>query len=385
MRRHIRAGTGVRGRVVGARPDAPQGSRVHHERMGYGSGRRQATTLFIAIVLAPGAAGCAGSHPDKAGGSASPKPVVLALATHDDDYAYGTFADAVERVSKGSMRIRVVNNWRDSDADYERAIVSDVRAGKVPLGIVGVRVWDTLGVPSFRALVAPFLIDSIDLEGRALASGFAPRALAAVSRHGVVGVALLPGLLRRPFGITRALVRPRDYRGATIGVRPSGVASTTVAALGGVARNNPPGDLSMLDGMEVDLLVISTDTLDRRSRPLTGNVVLWPKAQTIVMNRAAYARLTPGQREILRRAARAARSAELARDAHDERYLRSLLCTAGTLPVATATPSDLAALRAKVAPVYRALERDSFTKVWMRQIRRMRATSTAHPQSVRCH
>jgi TRAP-type C4-dicarboxylate transport system substrate-binding protein len=341
--------------------------------------------LFVAIILAPSAAGCAGSHLDKAGGSAPTKPVVLALATHDDDYAYGKFADAVARVSNGSMRIRVVNNWRDSDADYERGIVSDVRSGKVPLGIVGVRVWDTLGVPSFQALVAPFLIDSLDLEGRALASRFAPRALEAVSRQGVVGVALLPGLLRRPFGITRALVQPRDYRGAIIGVRRSGVASETIAALGGVARNNPPSDLSMLDGMEVDLLVISTDTMDRRSRPLTGNVVFWPKAQTIVMNRAAFARLTPGQREILRRAARAARSAELKRDAHDERYLSSLLCSAGTLPVATATPTDLAALRATVAPVYRALERHLFTKAWMRQIRRMRATSTAHPQSVRCH
>jgi TRAP-type C4-dicarboxylate transport system substrate-binding protein len=385
MRRHIRAATGFGARVVGARPDAPRCLRVHHECMWYGSGRRQATTLFIAVVLVTAAAGCAGSHSDKAGGSASPKPVVLALATHDDDYAYGTFAAAVERVSNGSMRIRVVNNWRDSDADYEKAIVSDVRAGKVPLGIVGVRVWDTLGVPSFRALVAPFLIDSLGLEGRALASGFAPRALEAVSRRGVIGVALLPGLLRRPFGITRALVRPRDYRGATIGVRRSGVASETIAALGGVARINAPSDLSGLDGMEIDLLVISTDTIDRRSRPLTGNVVLWPKAQTIVMNRGAYARLTPGQREILRRAARAARSAELERDAHDERYLRSLLCTAGTLPVATATASDLAALRAKVAPVYRALERDPFTKAWMRQIARMRATSAARPASVQCH
>lgn len=384
MRRHIRAATGDRGRVVGARPDAAAGLRVHHGHMGYGSGQRKAMS-FVAIVLTPAAAGCAGSHVDKAGGSAPVKPVVLALATHDDDYAYGTFADAVARLSDGSMRIRVVNNWRDNDADYERGIVNDVRSGRVPLGIVGVRVWDTLGVPSFRALVAPFLIDSLELEGRALASGFAPRALEAVSRQGVVGVALLPGLLRRPFGITRALVRPRDYRGATIGVRRSDVASETIAALGGVATSRAASDPSGLDGMELDLLVISRDTLDTRAHPLTGNVVLWPKAQTIVMNRVAFGRLTPSQREILRRAARAARSAELGRDAHDERYLSSLLCSAGTLPIANATPTDLAALHAKVTPVYRALERDSFTKAWMRQIRRMRATSTAHPQSVRCH
>ena len=309
---------------------------------------------------------------------------MLALATHDDDYAYGTFAAAVGRLSGGSMRIRVANSWRETDADYERGIVTDVRSGRVPLGIVGVRVWDTLGVPSFRALVAPFLIDNLDLEGRALEGEFAPRALATVSRQGVVGIALLPGLLRRPFGITRPLVQPLDYRGATIGIRPGGVARETIAALGGVARANAPGDLSGLDGMEVDLLVISQDVLDRRSRPLTGNVVLWPKAQTIVMNRAAFARLTSDQREILHRAARAALSAELERDSHDERYLGSVLCSAGTIRVATGTASDMAALRASVAPVYRALERDSFTKAWIRQITRMRANDATRPESVRC-
>jgi TRAP-type C4-dicarboxylate transport system substrate-binding protein len=340
--------------------------------------------LLATVVLGVTAAGCAGSHVDKAGGSAPEKPLVLALATHDDDYAFGTFAAAVARLSGGSMRIKVVNSWRDTDADYERGIVSDVRSGRVPLGIVGVRVWDTLGLPNFRALVAPFLIDSVDLEGRALESEFAPRALATVSRQGVVGIALLPGLLRRPFGITRRLVRPLDYRGATIGIRPGSVAAETVAALGGVARVNAPGDLAGLDGAELDLLVIAHDMLDRRSRPLTGNVVLWPKPQTIVMNRPAFARLTSDQQEILHRAARAALSAELERDSHDERYLGSLLCSAGTIPFATATASDMSALRASVAPVYRALEGDSFTKGWITQITRMRAKDATRPESVRC-
>jgi hypothetical protein len=69
-------------------------------------------------------------------------------------YAYATFAAAVRRLSGGSLRIVVVNGWRDHQVDYEQGTIGDVRAGRTQLAIVGVRVWDRLGVNSFRALVA---------------------------------------------------------------------------------------------------------------------------------------------------------------------------------------------------------------------------------------
>jgi TRAP-type C4-dicarboxylate transport system substrate-binding protein len=343
----------------------------------------RAAAAFCATLVFTGAAlGCSHARVDKAGGTAPVKPLVLTLATHDEDYAYGSFAAAVARLSGGSMRVKIATNWRGSDIQYERGIVRDVRRGRVPLGIVGVRVWDTLGVPSFQALVAPFLIESVDIEGRALRSGLGRRALGAVSRRGVVGIALLPGLLRRPFGITRPLVRPRDYRSATIGIRPGGVAKATFAVLGGIARGNTPSDPSGLDGAELDLLTITSDVWDSRGRALTGNVVFWPKAQTIVMNRAAFDRLTSEQREILRRAGRDAFEPELRRDRRDERYEPSLLCS--TVSVVTATPAERAALRRSVERVYRGLERDPFTKKWITQIEQMRAQASARVDSVRC-
>ena len=72
---------------------------------------------LTAAALVAVAVGCSGSSGDKAGGS---KQLVLTLATHDDDYAHLSFAAAVSRISGGSMRIRVVNRWRDSEPDYER-------------------------------------------------------------------------------------------------------------------------------------------------------------------------------------------------------------------------------------------------------------------------
>src|SRR5262249_60913512 len=115
------------------------------------------TVLLMSVFVA---AGCGGSRIDKAGGSAS-QPHVLTLAAHsDDEEAYAPYVAAVKRLSGGTIRINVLQNWRATndrrEIDYERGIVADVRAGKADLGIVGSRVWDTLGVTSFQALVAPF-------------------------------------------------------------------------------------------------------------------------------------------------------------------------------------------------------------------------------------
>ena len=101
--------------------------------------------LIAAVALVAVATACSGSGSDKAGGESEGEPVVLTLATHDPLYAYGMFAAAVERLSGGSIRIQIANWWRDGEADYERGIIGDLRDGRAPMAMVGVRVWDTLG------------------------------------------------------------------------------------------------------------------------------------------------------------------------------------------------------------------------------------------------
>jgi TRAP-type C4-dicarboxylate transport system substrate-binding protein len=340
------------------------------------------SALGLAAVLAFAAAGCGGSV-DKSGGRVA-KPVVLTLAAHDDDEGYGTFAAAVKRLSGGAIRIRVAENWRVTgdrrELDYERGIIDDVRSGKVAMGIFGVRVWDTLGVRSFQALVAPFLVDSLALEGRALRSPLAPRALAAVGRAGVVGIALLPGRLRRPFGITRLLVAPMDYRGAKVALRLGSVAEETFRALGARPAPEVPVDFTGFDGAEVDPLTITENGWDHDARGLTANVAFWPKPQTIVMNRRAFDSLTPVQRAILTEAGREALAPELARIARDERLGISILCGDRGFRLATATPAEVAALRRAVRPVYDRIERSLFARRWIAEIERERT----QPDVVRC-
>jgi TRAP-type C4-dicarboxylate transport system substrate-binding protein len=342
----------------------------------------------MSVVLAAATTGCVGGHLDKAGGSRPARPQTLTLATHDDEEAYGTFAEAVARLSGGSLRIRVAGNWRvfgdRREIDFERGIVADVRSGKVALGIVGARVWDTLGIEGFQALVAPLLIDSIALEGRAIESPYAARALAEIDRSGVIGIALLPGRLRRPLGITRRLLGPDDYRGATLGVRPGRVAEMTFAALGATPRANVPGSLAGLDGEDQDPLTVTENGYDESSRALTGNVVLWPKAQTVIMNRSAYDRLTDEQRQVLRAAGREAIAPELARTVRDELEGVSSICSYGAMPLVDARPSDLAALRRAVQPVYDQLDESQLTRAWIASIERERTAAHAAPDVIRC-
>jgi TRAP-type C4-dicarboxylate transport system substrate-binding protein len=342
---------------------------------------RYAHTTFLAgAALLVAAAGCAGSGATKAGGGAEGKPLVLQLETEDDLSVSGApeFAKAVERLSGGSMRIAFVQAGRGAQVDFERGVIEDVREGRAQLGIVGVRVWDTLGATSFQALVAPFLVDSQELQRRVLESPLAVRMLDGVEAAGVVGVAVLPGPLRRPFGVSRALAGPEDYRGATIGIRPGGVAQAAFRALGAAPKGYVPGALAGFDGAELDATTIAYNDLERRT--LTANVVLWPKPYSIVMNRTASAALTPAQRELLRRAGREAAVPELRQVERAEATSLSEMCRRGRPSFVTASASELAALRSAVRPVYRRLERDALTKELIAAIAELRAEEPAAPK-----
>ena len=328
---------------------------------------RRRSALLAATALVAVAAGCAAPGGDKAGGSK--ESVVLTLESEDDLQQSGApeFAEAVDRLSGGAMRIEFIQAGRGKQVSFEQGVVEDVRAGKAELGIVAVRVWDTLGVTSFRALLAPFLVDSYALERGVLESRLVERMLGELEQAGVVGVALLPGPLRRPFGITRALVGSDDYKGTTIGIRPGGVAEATFRALGATGLGYAPGVLKGLDGAELDPTTIVYNGYDRRA--LTANVVLWPKPYSIIMGREAFVALTPAQRAILGRAGREAIAPELRQIERDEAAAVSEMCRRGGPFLVTASSAELAALRRTVQPVYHELERDSETREHIAEIR----------------
>lgn len=308
---------------------------------------------------------------DKAGGDDERKPVVLIMGNHDyleTDPIASAFVSAVKRLSDGSLKLDVREGWRYYDVDSERGTIDDVAHRDIDLALVGARAWDRVGVTSFRALVAPFLIDSFAYEQRVLESPVVDRMLEGVEPRGLVGLGVLPGGLRRPLGISRPLVRPADYVNAAMAVRPGGVATATFRALGGSSSGFRPKQLPMYDGSELDVTTILNNRYDAHARALTANVVLWPRATTIVMNRKAYEALTTDQQQLLQDAARAAVAPAIETLRSEEADSLTSLCEIGHLRLVNASPADRAALRRAVQPVYDKLARDPLTRELLGEI-----------------
>jgi len=341
-------------------------------------------TWILGVLAATGfvLGGClGGDDSDKAGGEQQPDAVVLTLANGDPDTTdLDEFAREVTRQSEGSVRIELKNGWRGGRVNYEPRTIDDVRDGKVDLAKVSARAFDLAGVDSFQPLVAPFAVDSYALERKVLGSPLAARMLRGVEKIDLVGVALLPGDLRKPLGLSRALLGISDYRGATIGTRASQLGGRTFRALGASPEYyEPGGDVSSFDGTETGLTGVEGDRLDGPARTLAANVTLWPRALAIVMNRDAYDALSDDQRAALRAAGRAALDPAIEDIAGRDKEALGILCNRGEVAIRSLSESQLDALRAAVGPLSRDLKRDHETRDTVREIAAMGTEVEAEP------
>jgi hypothetical protein len=198
--------------------------------------------------------------------------------------------------------------------------------------------------------------------------------LAGVEQAGVAPITLLPGALRRPLGVSRPLIAAADYRGATIGIRPSELSSQTFEALGAkTVGHHFSDDLASFDGIETQSISIAFTDADVSARTFASNVVLWPRVLAVVMNGDAYAALSEDQRDALSAAGEAALDPSLQDIQGREDEAFGLLCNRGELAVRSANPAQLESLQAATASVTRALERDPATADALAQIAAMRA------------
>jgi TRAP-type C4-dicarboxylate transport system substrate-binding protein len=334
---------------------------------------RSVENVAVVALLAVVAAACSGSGGDKAGGSAAQrKSLVLTLEQPDPTFAGNAFAAAVAKRSGGSIRIDVSSEVHRERVDFEGGVVEAVRAHRSDLAVVGARVWDTLGVTSFQPLLAPFLVDNLELERRVLESPLAPRMLADVERSGVVGVALLPGPLRMPFGFVRPLVTRDDYRGFRMGAYPGHLEAATLRSLGATIRNYLSLDGASREGAILNYWAI-TGGVGYHGKTFVTNVVFWPRPETVVMNRGAFQSLTPTQQTILRDAGRQAVSSRLAEVRHLEQDALASICERKLAALVTAPAAEVAALDGAVQPVYAKLERNARTRELLAEIRALRA------------
>jgi TRAP-type transport system periplasmic protein len=325
--------------------------------------------LIVALILL--LAGCGG---DKAGGSGG--TVTLRIGTDDtpgrpSGRIITEFARQARELSGG--RIRIVAVFKAAGRprpEWDQRVARMVTGGRLDMGVIPARAWDTEGVTSLRALHAPFLVTSEPQLDRISRDPVAGELLAGLDRAGVVGLALVPEGLRHPFGFRQPLLARGDYAGQTIRTPRSDVAYLLMRAFGA-----QPGDLTetqfrrgsadgTVAGAESSFALALSSM---RTATATANVTLYPKADTIVVNRKAWDALSDEQRDTLRTAAERARDHAIESNVPEAVGARRYCEQGGR--VVHAAQADVSGLRDAASFVYRRLELDVRTKALIGRLR----------------
>jgi TRAP-type C4-dicarboxylate transport system substrate-binding protein len=287
------------------------------------------------------------------------------------------FTDEVERLSGGTIEIEVKDNWRGGV--LESVTIEDVRAGEVDMAWVGARAFD-----DFRALLAPLLVDSYDLEEKVFAAGIPARMMGGFDELGLVSIAVLPGPMRKMLGVDHPFVKPSDFEGQVVGSDATPLAEATMRALGATPEPAVPSQaLDGLDGLQNHLASIQGNGYYEVAEFVTANLNLWPRPLMIFIGTEAFDALTPSQQGVLRTAGQNTIPSALEASRAEDAEAGPSLCGAG-MTVVEASESDLAEVRATLEPVYAELERDPQTKAFIDEIRALKDDVAEPAESFTC-
>lgn len=342
--------------------------------------RLAATALVAATVLC----GCAGalSAGDKAGGS-RPGHVVLRFpvtgSNVNDAPPVAYFLRRIAELSHGDIQIKLVNEFGGYGPAAEVQTVGAVASGTFDLASVGSRVFDSMGVPSFRALSAPMLIDSTQLEEAVLSSVIPDRMLAGLRRLNVTGVGVLGDALRLPISVRHPLLSPGQWQHVSFGTYRSSIQEQAIRALGAKpveafgALRLQYLEVGTIQAFELDVRRYVRNGLVGSAPYVVANLVLWPQIDVLFANPAWLASLTTQQRAWIRQAAEDARRRSIALASTTKANLRGACAMGATF--ASATPADLSALRRAVASVYQQIEQDPQTKAFVHGIETLKRST----------
>jgi TRAP-type transport system periplasmic protein len=347
----------------------------------------RAALLIAAVAVALVTNACDSSESDRVGGEKPAEPptgraTTLTLANvNSEPEVLAVFAEKVDELSRGTLRIRFENNWgQGRRGNAEVNLIHDVQAGKADLGWAGSRAFDLVGDRAFGPLHAPMMIDSYALELKALQDEEVVHPmLQSLDRLGLRDVGVLPGPLRRPLGVRR-LAAPQDWSGMRIGHAGGEQIDASLRALGAQPRIIvSSGEFAGFDGVESHITSIAGNQYHHEAPYLTGNVVLWPRPLVLFAGDG----VTRAQLRVLQEAAQAAAPGVLdeLRRSDDERL--AVICRQD-LKLSFASGRALTRLRQAFRPVYASLERDAATGATLARIERI-ASSLGEPvEAVSC-
>jgi TRAP-type C4-dicarboxylate transport system substrate-binding protein len=342
-------------------------------------------------------AACGDSEGTKAGGASS--PVTLRLATPDPAGAPSQnqiehFAEEVESRSGGRLHIEPTYDAAFNDQgggnlpDWDQVTGRRVVSGELEMGLIPARAWDTEGVTSLQALHAPFLVDSEALMTAVVSGEMADDLLSGLDAVGLTGLALFPEGLRHLFffGEHPSL---EDLAGKAVRAPTSATTTALFQALGASTDDFATTDAStnayatgVADGSIVAAdASFSYYVLPQRATAV-GNVTLYPKVNSLVINMDAFDELDDEQRQVLGDAADATLGWVVGSLPSETSEAADYCAQGGS--VINAPDADVDRLVAKGKAVYDMLTRDPATKHLIEEIQDVKAGLPAAPALAPC-
>lgn len=343
--------------------------------------RKQAVALVALAVIA---AGCAeDAQSTKAGGARA--PLTLRLGTEGSQGRpeadqIEEFARQVEQLSGGDVTIEPVweagkmADGESTPGGADQAVAVMVQDGELDMGMIPARAWDTMGVSSMQALTAPFLVTTNELTAGVTGDDFAEDMLAGLDDIGITGLALFPDALRHLFAFGDPILAPADVADKKIRALPSDATYALIEALGAEAVD--VGGSSFSKGVASGEIVAAESSFALASSTLpalgtaTGNLTLFPKVNSLVIDSDVFDDLSDDRQEILREAALAARDWAVANAVSDVDEASAFCERSGA--VVLATDEELAAFEDAARHLYAGLEQDDTTKALIERIRELK-------------
>lgn len=343
---------------------------------------------LAAATLALGACGAAGQVTPN--GAPDKQVTLIAMSYNGTGRSGGdqltTFAGLAKKLSDGSIAITAGPEPDNGRPDTSAEALKMVRDDRADLAVVSARTFDTLGVTSFQALQAPYLVTSNELADKVLADPIADKMLEGTRRLGLVGLGLAFDFLAYPGGFGAPVLSPDDYRGEAFQVRPSRASDLLAQSLG--ATSDPR------NGQDLDKAVAANEVrgswgyFDAPTQPVAGEIFTanepaFMRANVLVINEKVFGGLSAAQQRALRDAA--AQTREWMATKHtDPAATAAAYCSRGYGDIAIATPQQLDATTAATAPVVTALEQDDLNREAIARIRELRKGITPPATPVAC-
>lgn len=305
------------------------------------------------------------------------RPIVLrfANAQRSRQPEIEWFAQEVDRVSGGALRVSFVDGWVTADNPHEEtAAVVAVMRGHADLAWAGTRAFGCLGSRSLDPLQTPFLLEDYSVLHAVCRDGVTAEMLEGVKRLGLLGLVVLPGPQRKPFAFARRLLGPRDYEGAKMRIHESLVATSAYRELNAEAVTLSPKQMLTHPHNLIDGLDLQTESLAgwglRGS--ITFNVNLWPRTSALVAAQRTVDWLGDAEREMLHEAA--ARTLTRALDRLADQEQRDREAVPPQVTAIYAEDDEVAAIRERLAPVREELRRHPETGGLLERLERLAAS-----------